>query len=44
LVRLRAVFDRKEFISATSDVFKAAVRAELLELFTLACAHPQLRA
>jgi len=44
LVRLRAAYDRKEFISATSDVLKSAVRAELLELFTLACAHPQLRA
>ena len=44
VVRLRAAFDRTEFVSATSDVLKAAVRAELLELFTRASAHPQLRA
>jgi ribonuclease P protein component len=29
VVRLRAGFDRKEFVSATSDRLKAAVRAEL---------------
>jgi ribonuclease P protein component len=44
VVRLRAAFDRKEFISATSDVLKAAVRAELLELFTRASVNPRLRA
>ena len=44
VVRLRAAFDRKEFISASSDRLKAAVRAELLELFERAIAHPQLRA
>lgn len=33
VVRLRASFDRNEFISATSDHLKAAVRAELTELF-----------
>jgi ribonuclease P protein component len=44
VVRLRATFDRKEFISATSELLKGAVRAELLDLFTRASAHPQLRA
>ncbi|MBF6631592.1 MAG: ribonuclease P protein component [Comamonas sp.] len=34
VVRLRAGFDRKQFISATSDVLKQAVRAELLQLLT----------
>jgi ribonuclease P protein component len=29
VVRLRSGFDRKEFVSATSDKLKAAVRAEL---------------
>lgn len=33
VVRLRAAFDRKVYISATSDVLKAAVRAELMQLF-----------
>jgi ribonuclease P protein component len=33
LVRLRRDFDRKHFVSATSDALKAAVREELLELF-----------
>jgi ribonuclease P protein component len=32
VVRLRAGFDRKEFVSATSDKLKAAVRAELQQL------------
>ena len=32
VVRLRAGFDRKEFVSATSDRLKAAVRAELQQL------------
>ncbi|MFM6991278.1 MAG: ribonuclease P protein component [Rhodoferax sp.] len=44
VVRLRAGFDRKEFISASSDLLKSAVRAELVDLFTRASAHPQLRA
>ncbi len=35
LVRLRSGFDRSVFISASSDVLKAAVRAELQQLFTL---------
>ena len=42
VVRLRAAFDRKEFVSASSDLLKAAVRAELLDLFTRASVHPQL--
>jgi len=33
VVRLRATFDRKQFLSATSDELKRAVRAELLQLF-----------
>jgi len=36
VVRLRAGFDRKEFVSATSDRLKAAVRAELDQLFARA--------
>lgn len=44
VVRLRAAFDRKEFISASSEFLKLAVRAELLDLFARASAHPQLRA
>jgi ribonuclease P protein component len=45
VVRLRTGFDRKQFISATSDVLKAAVRAELEQLFTRAIAArtPQQR-
>ena len=35
VVRLRKDFSRKEFISASSDVLKAVVRSELLELFQL---------
>jgi ribonuclease P protein component len=37
VVRLRAGFDRKQFLSASSEVLKAAVRAELLSLFERAC-------
>ena len=33
VVRLRATFDRKQFISASSDVLKLAVRLELEQLF-----------
>ena len=33
LVRLRAAFDRVQFVSASSTVLKASVRAELLQLF-----------
>lgn len=36
LVRLRAGFDRSQFVSATSDALKAAVRAELQQLFVRA--------
>ncbi|KQX18892.1 ribonuclease P protein component [Variovorax sp. Root434] len=36
VVRLRAGFDRKEFVSATSDKLKAAVRAELQQLLARA--------
>ena len=34
LVRLRATFDRSQFVSASSDMLKAAVRAELMQLFS----------
>jgi ribonuclease P protein component len=33
VVRLRAAFDRQQFISASSDALKQAVRGELHELF-----------
>jgi ribonuclease P protein component len=33
VVRLRAAFDRKCFVSASSKALKAAVRAELQQLF-----------
>lgn len=36
VVRLRADFDRKQFVSASSDRLKAAVRAELDQLFARA--------
>ena len=36
VVRLRAGFDRKEFVSASSDRLKAAVRAELQQLLARA--------
>lgn len=36
VVRLRSGFDRKLFISATSDVLKLAVRTELEQLFSKA--------
>ncbi len=38
VVRLRSAFDRKEFVSATSDKLKAAVRAELQQLLERAAA------
>jgi ribonuclease P protein component len=34
VVRLRSTFDRTLFLSATSDALKAAVRAELVQLFS----------
>ena len=37
--RLRATFDRKVFVSARSDVLKAAVRAELQQLFAKAASR-----
>ncbi|MDD0813988.1 ribonuclease P protein component [Curvibacter sp. HBC28] len=40
VVRLRAGFDRKQFISATSEVLKQAVRAELTQLLRKACVQP----
>ncbi|MEJ8857193.1 ribonuclease P protein component [Variovorax robiniae] len=40
VVRLRAAFDRKEFISASSEKLKAAVRAELQQLLARAAATP----
>ena len=40
VVRLRATFDRKQFVSATSDPLKQAVRAELLQLFGHAARRP----
>ena len=36
VVRMRAGFDRAEFISATSDKLKTAVRSELQQLFSVA--------
>ena len=36
VVRLRAAFDRKEFVSASSDKLKGAVRAELQQLLARA--------
>jgi len=38
VVRLRSGFDRTQFLSATSPELKAAVRAELLKLFSRASA------
>lgn len=40
VVRLRAAFDRKQFVSATSDQLKHAVRAELQQLFGHATRRP----
>ncbi|WP_280191707.1 ribonuclease P protein component [Delftia sp. PS-11] len=36
VVRLRSGFDRRQFVSATSDALKQAVRAELQQLFAYA--------
>lgn len=36
VIRLRAGFDRKQFISATSELLNAAVRLELQQLLTRA--------
>ncbi len=40
VVRLRAAFDRKEFVSASSDKLKAAVRSELQQLLARAAGAP----
>ena len=40
VVRLRTAFDRKQFVSATSDQLKQAVRAELMQLFGHAVRRP----
>lgn len=39
VVRLRSAFDREQFVSATSEPLRRAVRAELLQLFDRAM-HP----
>ena len=43
VVRLRVAFDRKQFVSASSDLLKQAVRAELLQLFERATAPHKKR-
>jgi len=43
LIRLRRDFDRKQFVSATSDALKAAVRQELLDLFGQVVGAPSSR-
>ena len=40
VVRLRATFDRKQFVSASSCALQQAVRAELVQLFARAAAAP----
>ena len=40
VVRLRAGFDRKQFISASSELLTTAVRLELQQLFARASARP----
>jgi ribonuclease P protein component len=40
VVRLRTTFDRKQFISATSEPLKLAVRLELVQLFEQATRPP----
>ncbi len=40
VVRLRAGFERTQFISATSGLFKTAVRQELQQLFESSVARP----
>lgn len=40
VVRLRAGFDRKQYISATSEALKTAVRQELQQLFARAMPRP----
>ena len=43
VVRLRSTFDRKQFVSATSEPLKQAVRSELEQLFQRACRPPEVR-
>jgi len=43
VVRLRAAFDRQQFVSASSEALKRAVRAELQQLFARAAASPAQR-
>ena len=40
VVRLRSSFDRVQFVSASSDVLKRAVRSELMQLFAKAVELP----
>jgi ribonuclease P protein component len=40
VVRLRAGFDRKQFVSASSDALKTAARGELQQLFERAAPFP----
>ncbi len=40
VVRLRATFDRKQFVSATSDALKRSVRDELQQLFARSARAP----
>ncbi len=40
VVRLRSGFDRKVFLSASSDALKLAVRTELEQLFGMAVTKP----
>ncbi|MDM4768452.1 ribonuclease P protein component [Pelomonas sp. SE-A7] len=45
VVRLRAPFDRKQFLSSASDVLRAAARAELMQLVgKLAAKRPAVNA
>ena len=44
LVRLRSSFDKNQFISATSEVLRSAVRNELQQLFAQALASYAVRA
>lgn len=40
VVRLRAAYDRRHFVSASSDLLKQAVRQELMALFQRASTQP----
>jgi ribonuclease P protein component len=44
VVRLRTGFDRAQFVSASSDVLKLAVRTELQQLFSRVCVPQDFRA